>query len=297
MVLPGSRRYGEISSQSLCHPEARRFAGLIALIFGGPRDEHPNQLVGRAALRAALCHPNPRRVQRQSVQERLRHAGHLRHGDAYRFRSGRIGRDGRRRADRTLFSVLGFGRRAGRPVRARPALTDPQGGRADRGAGRSGGALCRQPRAVVSVAVHARCAGDAVEPGAVFAAAAASRPRRADRRQRVAGGWHVPVDPSRNDRRQSRRRGQRRNRARRPAACSLRGWRVCRQPLRAARAGTLARAAPQPQPGFRDRRDPAPCLRTAGCEAGNPRRVVVLARRRGVSVAAPQFRERDARCR
>ena len=64
--------------------------------------------------------------------------------------------------------------------------------------------------------------------------------------------------------------------------------------VRAARPGPVARAASQPQPGHRDRGDPAAGLGAPRRQAVDPRRLVVLAGRRGVPVADPGLREGDA---
>ena len=69
------------------------------------------------------------------------------------------------------------------------------------------------------------------------------------------------------------RRRARSGAPRRPVCCccSCARLRVRREPARAARPGALARIAPQPQPGRRDRRDPAPGLGAPRRQAVDPR--------------------------
>ena len=137
------------------------------------------------------------------------------------------------------FLVLGAGRRAGRPLRARPPAAHPESRRTGDRAGRRRRVARRQYGAVVCRAVPARRPGDVFEPGALRAAAAASERRRAGRRQRAARRRHVSGDSVRDDRRRYRRRARPWHRGGLSAAGPVRGF--------AASPRALAYRAPRPR--------------------------------------------------
>ena len=184
-----------------------------------------------------------RRVQRQSVQERLCHADHLRRREP-RLDPGAVAAiaGGALIAPFFLFSATA-GELADRFERSR-LLQILKAAELVAVLGAAAALLTGNLALSLVSAVRARDSGGVFEPGQIRAAAAASRDRRAGRRQCLDGGRHLSLDPRRHDRRRPRGRdrlGPRR--LLRPAAASAR--------VAGFAASLRVPTAPAPSPGLR----------------------------------------------